>query len=224
MPDHLPSPPPTHPPSPRTRVRVEERADYRRETIDAVFDEALLSHVGFVHDGRPVVIPMLHARIDDVLYIHGSPATRLFRTLKRGPEVCITATVVDGLVLARSAFHHSANYRSAIVFGRPRPVTDLERRRQVLDAYTDKIVPGRRPHLRPMTDKEIRGTAVLGIEISEASAKVRSGPPVDDADDLELPVWSGVLPILTGFGEPVEDPANLSGAPLPEHVLEMVRS
>lgn len=211
-------------PTPHTRIRVSDRASYERAAIDAVFDEALVSHVGFVHGDRPVVIPMLHARIEDVLYLHGSHATRLFRTLKGAPEVCVTATLVDGLVLARSAFHHSANYRSAMVFGRPEVVSDLDARRTVLDRYTDKIVPGRRAHLRPITEKELRGTAVLGVAITEASAKARTGPPIDDPADLDTPIWSGVLPVVAGFGPPVDDPANRSGAPVPPHVAAMVRA
>lgn len=209
-------------PRPHTTVRVERRASYDRRLIDTVFDEALVVHVGFVHDGRPIVIPMLHARVGDTLYIHGSPATRLFRTLRKGPEICITATIVDGLVLARSAFNHSANYRSAMVFGRPEPVADLDRRREILDAYTEKIVPGRGRHLRPMTEKEIRGTSLLGLPIDEASAKTRSGPPVDEPGDMDLAIWSGVVPLVSGFGTPVPDPHNHSGVEVPDHVMAMV--
>jgi uncharacterized protein len=209
-------------PRPHTTVRVERRGSYDRRLIDTVLDEALVAHIGFVDDGRPVVIPMLHARVGDTVYIHGSPATRLVRTLKKGPEICLTATIVDALVLARSAFNHSANYRSAMVFGRPEPVADLDRRRAVLDAYTDKIVPGRRRHLRPMTEKEIRATAVLGLEITEASAKMRSGPPADEPEDLDLPIWSGVIPVVAGFGPPLDDPDDHAGIEVPEHVMAMV--
>ncbi len=209
-------------PSDRTRVRRDDRARYDRELIVEILDEAAFCHVGFVDQGRPVVIPMLHARLDDRLLLHGSPATRLFRLLKHGPEICVTATLLDGLVLARSAFHHSANYRSVVVFGRPEPVTDLDERRRALDALTDRLVPGRRPALRPMTDKEVRATAMVSLPIVEASAKVRTGPPIDDEEDHDWPVWSGVLPITTTYGEPIPDRHTAGDAPLPDHVRTMV--
>lgn len=211
------------PPTDRTRVRRDDRARYDRESIHSVLDEAVFCHVGIVDEGRPVVIPMLHARLDDRLLLHGSPATRLFRLLKAGPEICVTATVLDGLVLARSAFHHSANYRSVVVFGRPEPVTDLEERRQALDALTDRLVPGRRRELRPMTEKEIRGTAMVRLDITEASGKVRHGPPIDDEEDLDWPVWAGVLPVMTNFGIPVPDAHTPPATDLPAHIEEMLR-
>jgi nitroimidazol reductase NimA-like FMN-containing flavoprotein (pyridoxamine 5'-phosphate oxidase superfamily) len=167
-------------------------------------------------------MPMLHARVGDLLLLHGSPATRLFRLLKQGPEVCVSATLLDGLVLARSAFHHSANYRSVVVFGRPEPVTDLDERRRALDALTDRLVPGRRPALRPMTDKEVRATAMVSLPIVEASAKVRTGPPIDDEEDRDWPVWAGVLPIMTRFAEPIPDPFTDRHAAIPDHVRAMV--
>jgi hypothetical protein len=199
-------------PTPHTRVRRADRATYERSTIHAILDEALVCHLGFVEiaDARPVVIPMLHVRVGDNLYFHGSPAGRIFRLLGRSPLVCATVTIVDGLVLARSAFHHSANYRSVVVMGRTEPVADLAARRSVLDALTDKLVPGRRPGLRPMTDKEVRGTAVVRLPIEEASAKIRSGPPIDDEDDYRLPIWAGVIPVTQVFGVPVPDPRQLA--------------
>lgn len=209
-----------HIPREHTRVRRDDRARYDTETIHAILDEAPLCHVGFVDGGRPVVIPILHARVGPRVLLHGSPATRLFRLLKTGPEVCVTATILDGLVLARSAFHHSANYRSVVLFGRPEPITDLTERRRALDALTDRLVPGRRPHLRPMTDRELQGTAVLGLDIDSASAKVRTGPPVDDEEDLTWPVWSGVVPMTSRYGEPIPDPHSTSD--LPAHVRRMV--
>lgn len=205
-------------PSQRTAVRYAARGAYDRGTIDAVLDEALLCHVGFIDRGSPVVIPMLHARTGDDLLLHGSPATRMFRLLKRSPEVCVTVTLVDGLVLARSAFHHSANYRSVVVYGRPEPVEDLDRRRAALDAFVDKLVPGRREHLRPMTTKEVRGTAVVRIPIGEASAKLRTGPPVDDDADYALPIWAGVIPMSTVHGDPIPDPRQHEDAMMPDHV------
>jgi nitroimidazol reductase NimA-like FMN-containing flavoprotein (pyridoxamine 5'-phosphate oxidase superfamily) len=191
---------------------------YERQAVYDILDEAYYAHVGFVSDTSPVVIPMLHARIDDTLYLHGGPASRIMRTLKDGPEICVTVTLLDGLVLARSAFHHSANYRSVVAFGRPAVIGDLEERRAVLDAYTDKLVPDRRPHLRAMTDKEVRGTVVLSMPLDEASAKVRSGGPIDDAEDMELAIWAGVIPLSLTAGDPIADPLMQSGIPRPGHV------
>ena len=213
----------TPPPTARTAVRRDDRAVYDRQTIYEILDEAYYAHVGFVSEGSPVVIPMLHARIDDSLYLHGGPASRIMRTLKRGPEICVTVTLLDGLVLARSAFHHSANYRSVVAFGRPTVVDDLDERRAVLDAYTDKLVPGRRPHLREMTDKEVRGTVVLTMPLDEASAKVRTGGPIDDAEDMELDVWAGVIPLTLRAGDPIDDPLMRPGIPRPAHVQRIGR-
>jgi uncharacterized protein len=207
----------------RTSVRYTARASYDRDLAHSIIDEATVCHVGLVDDGRPVVVPMLHARIDDRLYLHGSPATRLMRVTKPGVDVCVTITLIDGLVLARSAFHHSANYRSVVMFGETLPVTSVEERRHILDVYVDKIVPGRRPHLRPMTDKEVRGTAMVSIPIDEASVKVRSGGPVDEPEDYDLPIWAGVIPTRRGFDAPVPDPANVTGLDVPPHVVEMTR-
>jgi nitroimidazol reductase NimA-like FMN-containing flavoprotein (pyridoxamine 5'-phosphate oxidase superfamily) len=205
-------------PSERTTVRRDDRAHYERETIYAILDEAYYAHVGFVSGPTPVVIPMLHARIGDTLYLHGGPASRIMRTLKQGDEICVTVTLLDGLVLARSAFHHSANYRSVVAFGRPTVVDDLAERRRVLDAYTDKLVPDRRPHLREMTEKEVRATVVLAISLDEASAKIRSGGPVDDPEDMDLDIWAGVIPLALTAGDPVDDPAMRPGVPRPAHV------
>src|SRR5918997_58522 len=194
-------------PSARTRVRrVPARGQYERETIDAILDEELISHVGFVHDGAPVVIPTLHARLGDRLYLHGSAASRMLRTLEGGAPVCVTATLVDGLVLARSAFHHSVNYRSVVVFGHARPVEPQEERLKALELFTEKLVPGRWADVRPPTPQELKGTKVLSLPLDEASAKVRTGPPIDDDDDYDLPVWAGVLPLETTVAPPVPDP------------------
>jgi uncharacterized protein len=206
-----------------TTVRYAARGSYDRDLAYSIIDEATVSHVGLVNAGRPVVIPMLHARIDDRLYLHGSPATRLFRTAKKGVPVCVTITLIDGLVLARSAFHHSANYRSVVVFGDTEAVTSVDERRRILDAYVDKVVPGRRPHLRPMTDKEVRATAMFSIPIDEASVKVRTGGPVDEPEDYALDIWAGVLPTRTGYGTPLADPRNTAGVDVPEHVTKMAR-
>ena len=208
----------TQPPSARTTVRRDDRATYDHQVIHDILDEAYTAHVGFVDDRTPVVIPMLHARIEDTLYLHGGPASRIMRILKRAPEVCVTITLLDGLVLARSAVHHSANYRSVVAFGRPTPVTGLAERRTVLDAYTDKLVPDRRPHLREMTEKEVRGTVVLSMPLDEVSAKVRSGGPIDEPEDMELDIWAGVIPLVVTAGAPIDDPLMRPGIPRPAHV------
>jgi nitroimidazol reductase NimA-like FMN-containing flavoprotein (pyridoxamine 5'-phosphate oxidase superfamily) len=193
-------------PTDRTRVRrVPQRGQYERETIDAILDETLISHVGFVHDGAPVVIPTLHARLGDRLYLHGSAASRMLRTLEQGVPVCATATLVDGLVLARSAFHHSVNYRSVVVFGTARLV-EPEERVNALELFTEKLVPGRWPEVRHPTRQELKGTKVLSLPLDEASAKVRTGAPIDEDEDYDLPVWAGVLPLRTVADPPQPDP------------------
>ena len=194
-------------PSDRTRVRrVPQRGTYERESVEAILDEALICHVGFVHEGQPVVIPTLHARLKDRLYLHGSAASRMLRTLEKGVPVCVTATLVDGLVLARSAFHHSVNYRSVVVFGQATAVEPEEERLQALELFTEKLVPGRWADVRPPTRQELKGTKVLSLPLDEASAKVRTGPPIDEDEDYGLPVWAGVLPLATEVSHPQPDP------------------
>lgn len=205
-------------PSPRSRVRREERAAYDRPTIDAILDEALVCHVGFLREGAPVVLPMLHARTGDDLLLHASPASSLARALRIDSRISIAVTLIDGLVLARSAFNHSANYRSVVIHGQAKRIDDLEEKAQALDAFTDKLVPGRRPHLRPMTDKEVRATVVYSVALDEASAKLRSGPPEDEDEDYALPIWAGVIPTSTAFGAPIPDPRNHPDATQPEHL------
>jgi nitroimidazol reductase NimA-like FMN-containing flavoprotein (pyridoxamine 5'-phosphate oxidase superfamily) len=205
-------------PSDRTRVRrVPQRGQYDRETVEAILDETLISHVGFVHDGHPVVIPTLHARLGDRLLLHGSAASRMLRTLEHGVPVCATATLVDGLVLARSAFHHSINYRSVVVFGEARLI-DPQQRLEALELFAEKLVPGRWPEVRPPTRQELKGTKVLELPLTEASAKVRAGPPIDDDEDYELPVWAGVLPLRTVVDPPQPDPRLDPGIETPDHV------
>ena len=206
-----------------TKVRYEARASYDRDAVHAILDAAFVAHVGLVaDDGRPVVIPMLYARHDETLIVHGSPATRLLRSLRKGIDVCVTVTLLDGLVLARSAFHHSVNYRSAVVLGRAEPVDDVAERAALLELLTDRIAPGRVPSLRAMSTKEAQGTSVLLVPIREASAKVRAGMPVDDDEDYELPIWGGVVPMTTTYGEPVDDGRNLPGVAMPDHVRALV--
>jgi nitroimidazol reductase NimA-like FMN-containing flavoprotein (pyridoxamine 5'-phosphate oxidase superfamily) len=194
------------PPSERTTVRrLAKRGSYDRKLIDEILDSALMCHVGFVVDGSPFVIPTIHVRIGDRLYFHGSPASRMLKALARGIEVCVTVTIVDGLVLARSAFHHSMNYRSAMVFGSARTVDDPEVKFRVLHALSDHLVRGRWEHVRTPTPAELNATLVLSLPIAEASAKVRTGLPVDDEEDYGLPVWAGVIPLALSAGTPEPD-------------------
>jgi nitroimidazol reductase NimA-like FMN-containing flavoprotein (pyridoxamine 5'-phosphate oxidase superfamily) len=191
-------------PTARSRVRrVPKRGAYDRETIDAILDEALVCHLAFVHDAHPFVIPTLHARVGDEVYVHGSSASRMFRTLEQGAPACLTVTHVDALVLARSAFHHSVNYRSAVLLGSFRLVADSAERCRALEAFTEQLVPGRWAEVRPPNRKELRATKVLAMRIDEASAKVRTGPPVDDEEDMALDVWAGVVPLRTVAGPPI---------------------
>ncbi len=193
-------------PSGRTTVkRMPERGAYDTELIHSILDEALHCHVGFVVDGSPVVIPTIHARIGETLYLHGSPASRMLRHLKGEADLCVTVTLVDGLVLARSALHHSMNYRSAVVMGRARHVSDATEKLAALKAFIEHVAPGRWDHIRGPSNTEFRQTEVVAMPITEASAKVRSGPVSDDLEDHELPIWAGVLPLATVAGTP--DPA-----------------
>jgi nitroimidazol reductase NimA-like FMN-containing flavoprotein (pyridoxamine 5'-phosphate oxidase superfamily) len=209
-------------PTDRTTVRrLPKRANYDRELIDSVIDEALSCHVGFAVDGRPWVIPTIHARIGDQLYLHGAVANHMLRTIGGGIETCVTITLVDGLVLARSAFHHSMNYRSVMVFGKAAIVDDPDEKRAAFHALVEHVVPGRTRDARPPTDKEMRATLVLRLPISEASAKVRTGGPVDDPEDLDLPIWAGQIPVSTVFGLPSAEPG--VGADLPGYVTDYAR-
>lgn len=194
-------------PSARTRIRrVPKRAVYDRATIDAILDEALVAHLGFAVDEQAYVIPTLHARIGDLVYVHGSAASRTVRKLAAGVPACLTVTLLDGLVLARSAFHHSMNYRSVVVLGSARLVADADERLAALRAFTEKLVPGRWDEVRAPTEQELRGSSVLALELTEASAKVRSGPPLDDEEDYALDVWAGVVPLRLRADAPAADP------------------
>jgi nitroimidazol reductase NimA-like FMN-containing flavoprotein (pyridoxamine 5'-phosphate oxidase superfamily) len=183
--------------------REPQRGRYDRETIDAILDEALVCHLGFVHDGQPYVIPTLFARLGDAVFIHGSSASRMLRTLAGGVDCCLTVTLIDGLVLARSVFNHSVNYRSVVILGRAEPVEDKE---PALHAFTEKLLPGRWDEVRAPTPTELKATSVLRLSLDEASAKLRDGPPKDDEGDYDWPVWAGVIPIESRWGEPVADP------------------
>jgi uncharacterized protein len=208
----------------RTRIkRHPERGVYERETIDAILDEALICHVGFAVDGHPFVIPTIHARVGDTLYLHGSPASRMLKTLADGVDVCVTATLVDGIVFARSWFHHSLNYRSAMVFGRARRVDDPAEKEAAFAAVVEHIAAGRTADARPPSEKEMRTTEVLALAIDEASAKVRTGPPKDASEDLELPVWAGVLPLALLPGGPTADEDVQAGLAPPPYVASYTR-
>ena len=206
-------------PSPRSSVRrLPERASYEPALINSIIDEALICHVGFVHEGSPVVIPTIHARIDGVLYLHGSPASRMLRSMRSGDEVSVNVTLVDGLVLARSAFHHSMNYRSVVVFGSPRIVTGDDEKWAALRAITEHVVPGRWDDCRPLTDQEFKATLVAALPLDETSAKVRTGGPGDDEADYELPIWAGVITLSLAPGEPIDDPLHRVDVPVPPYV------
>ena len=190
----------------RTRIhRLPERGNYDRLTIDAILDEALICHVGFVVEGRPVVIPTIHARVGDHLYFHGSPAAGMLRTLRGGLDACVTVTLLDGLVLARSAFHSSMNYRSVVVFGKAEEVSDRDEKLRVLEALVEHVCRGRSADARRPSEMELKQTLVLRVSIDEASAKIRTGPPKDDAEDYGLPIWAGVLPLALIPSEAVSD-------------------
>lgn len=195
----------TLPVTDRVKVRrLGNRGNYDRDTIHAILDEALVCHVGFVVDGAPVVIPTIHWREGDMLYVHGSAASRMLRSLKDGVDACVTITLVDGLVLARSAFHHSMNYRSVVVFGKARAV-DGDEKLRALDALVDHVVRGRSREMRPHKEIELKQTLVLALPLDEASAKIRTGGPVDDEEDYALPIWAGVVPLKLTPGEPIAD-------------------
>jgi len=216
--------PDTLTPTERTRLRrLPERGRYDRDVVHAILDEALVCHVGFVVDGRPVVIPTIHARDGDRLYVHGSPASRMLRTVNGGIETCVTVTLVDGLVLARSALHHSLNYRSVVVFGRACEVTDPDDKLAALRVVVEHVAPGRWDCVRAPTEKEVRGTLVLALPLAEASAKVRTGPPVDDDADYALTVWAGEVPLQLQPRVPIADPRLPDWVPLPEHVAGWAR-
>jgi uncharacterized protein len=198
-------PPTPTPPSPRATVRYKGRGHYDRALIEAILDEATVCHVGVVQDdGSPMVLPTLFARDGDHLYVHGSPASRMLRAGKAGVDLCLTVMLLDGFVMAKSAFHHSINYRSVVVFGNAIEVTDDDEKRRALELLVEHVHPGRSSESRPPNDKELRATLVLRLSLDEASAKVREGGPIDDEEDLQLPYWSGVIPVRSVRGEPVD--------------------
>ena len=210
--------------SPRTRLkRLPKRGSFDRDVINAILDEAFFCHVGFVVDGQPYVIPTGFARVDDDLLLHGSAASRMMRNLAAGVDVCVTITLVDGLVLARSAFHHSVNYRSVVMLGRAELVGTDEEKYEALEAFTNHIIPGRWPDVRWPTELELKATTVLRLPITEASAKIRTGDPIDDEEDYAMNTWAGVLPISLTPGQPIADKRLSDGIAVPDHVLNYKR-
>jgi uncharacterized protein len=209
----------TFTPTERTKLkRLPKRGHFDRETVYGILDEGFICHVGFAPEGRPVVIPTGYARVNDKLYIHGSQASRMLRTLSGGVDACVTVTLIDGLVLARSAFHHSMNYRSVVIFGRATLVEDREEKLAALLALSEHIVRGRWAEVREPTEQELVQTTVLEMPLIEASAKIRTGPPLDDEEDYSLPVWAGVLPLRLETGEPIKDPRLPDGIDVPDYI------
>ena len=214
----------TSPPSARTRVRrVPDRARYDRDVVDAILDAGMICHVGFTSEYGPAVLPTIYVRVADTVYLHGSRASAMLRAVRDGAGLCLSVTLLDGLVLARSALHHSMNYRSVVVYGRAREVTDEDEKRLALRAVVDHVVPGRSAEARPPSDTELRHTLVVALAVDESSAKVRTGPPKDEPEDHELPVWAGELPLRLVPGPPVPDPELPADVPAPPNVREYSR-
>lgn len=210
-------------PTSRSKVRrVAKRGHYDEATVHAILDDAFVGQVAFQMEGQPFQIPMLYARENSMIYLHGSPKSRLYQQLSIGIPCTMGVTHVDGLVIARSAFHHSANYRSVVVFGRCQPVTDLQEKLRIFEFFTDAIAPGRWVECRPMTEKEAEVTGILALEIEEASAKIRTGGPVDDAADYELPIWAGVIPFKRLMGTPEVDEQAKGEYPVPASIKQLL--
>ena len=206
-----------------TLKRLPKRGSYDHKTVYAILDEAFICHVGFVVDGQPFVIPTGFARVDDQLFIHGSQASRMLRTLAGGLDVCVTVTLIDGLVLARSAFHHSINYRSVVILGRASLVEDPETKSSALLAFSEHVVPGRWQDVREPTEQELKATTVLSLPLVEVSAKIRTGPPLDDEEDYGLNVWAGVVPLQLVAKAPIDDPRLADGLNPPSYAVNYRR-
>jgi len=214
----------TFPQTERTTLRrLPKRGVYDHELVYAILDEGFICHVGFTVEGKPFVIPTGYARVDDQLYIHGSQASRMLRTLAQGVDLCVTVTLVDGLVLARSAFHHSMNYRSVVIFGRASIVEQREAKLAALLAFSEHVIPGRWEDVRAPYEQELKATTVLSLPLVEVSAKVRTGPPLDDEEDYGLNVWAGVIPLQVVAGEPISDPRLPEDIDLPPYALNYAR-
>ncbi|MCG8559336.1 MAG: pyridoxamine 5'-phosphate oxidase family protein [Hyphomicrobiales bacterium] len=205
------------------KVRVGNRAAYDKETVNAVLDEGLVAHVGFVDRDRPIVIPMIYGRVDDTLYLHGAKATRFVKALGKGVPVCVTVTLIDGIVVGRSAFHSSMNYRSVVAHGQARLLTDEDERIRAMTVLTDHMLPGRWDEARPASEKELKATGIIAAAIEAASAKARTGDPIDEDDDYALPVWGGVVPVHTIFGVPQDDCRLAAGTVVPASVAQLLK-
>jgi len=211
-------------PTERTQVkRLPKRGKYDRETVHNILDQGFVCHVGFNVDGQPFVIPTNYGRTGDVLYLHGSAASRMLRTLSGGVPVCVTVTHVDGLVLARSAFHHSVNYRSVVILGTARLVEDPGEKMEALRIFTEHVMKGRWDDVRQPTEQELKATTVLALPLEEVSAKVRTGGPIDDEPDYALPVWAGVLPLGIAVKTPIPDEKRQQDRPIPEYLKNYSR-
>jgi nitroimidazol reductase NimA-like FMN-containing flavoprotein (pyridoxamine 5'-phosphate oxidase superfamily) len=206
-----------------TLKRLPKRGVFDRELVYAILDEGFICYVGFVADSQPFVIPTGYARAEDRLYIHGSQASRMLRTLGQGIDVCVTVTLVDGLVLARSAFHHSMNYRSVVVLGQAAFITEREEKLEALRVLSEHMIPGRWDDVRQPSEAELKATSVMSLELTEVSAKVRTGPPIDDEEDYGLSVWAGVVPLRLVAGEPIADPRLPPGVAAPEYATKYER-
>ena len=210
-------------PTEKTRVkRLHERGQYDRETVYAILDAGFICHVGYIIDDQPYVTPTSYWREGDRVYWHGSSASRMLRTVSKGIKVCLTVTHVDGLVLARSGFHSSINYRAVMAFGEAEVIVDEAHKRAALKAFMEHVTPGRWDMVRPVTSQELKGTTVLSMKLTEVSAKVRTGPPKDDEEDYALPIWAGVLPLKLTSGPPEPDPRLTATVPIPEHAKRFV--
>ncbi len=203
--------------------RLPERGSFDKETIYKIIDKAFYCHVSFLQDDKPFVIPTIHARIDDNIILHGAKASRMLKHISAGNEVCIAITLMDGLVLARSVFHHSMNYRSVVIFGKGEEVMEKEAKLNALQAITDHLLPGRWEDARQPNEKELNSTTVVSIKIEEASAKIRTGPPKDDEEDYDLLVWAGVLPLIPMLSEPVHDPDQNEDILLPDYIKKLLK-
>jgi hypothetical protein len=211
-------------PTERTKVRrLPDRGKYDVESVYGILDEAFICHVGFVVEGQPYVIPTGFARVNDTLYIHGSAASRMLRTLADGVQVCVTVTLIDGIVMARSGFHSSMNYRSVVILGRATQVEGRDEKLIALAAFSEQVMPGRWKDLRETTDAELKGTLVLSLPLKEVSAKLRTGPPKDDEEDYALPLWAGVVPLKLTAGTPINDPLLPTGIEPPGYARNYKR-
>lgn len=203
--------------------RIPSRGFYDRETINQIIDEALYCHVSFAQNNQPYIIPTIHARMNDSIVFHGAKASRMLKHIAAGNEVCVGITIMDGLVLARSLFHHSMNYRSVVIFGTGELITENEEKLNALKAITDHILPGRWEDARQPNEEELDATAVVSVKIEEASAKIRTGPPIDENSDYDLQVWAGIIPLSYKFGLPEDDPELSPEVKMPDYIRNLLK-